>query len=222
MLTLNYVETYHCLEADRLDEAIDNLCKRLRAHPRTANLGRIAVHAFLPLAALDFYCGDPGIRCATVSGVAAGAQTHLCEDALGVLLNLLVDVASDRQVEAEDGIEDEENYGEVKKDLDVVGGDEGEFAVGRDPVGRGRLGGAAPGPAGVGGAREIFGVRVRVIALFFYLFLVFFALEYSDARHAEVAGGELRLSSSPGFGYRAVAEHSAPELTPTVHSTWCC
>lgn len=137
-------------------------------------------------------------------------MTHICEDGLRVLSDLLVDIAPDRQVETEEGVEYKKNQREVEEDLDVVGGDDWEFAVGRDPVGCGRLGSASPrlaGGVGVGGAEGVFSARVGVVSLFLF---VFFILKYSDSRRVEVAGGELRLSSSSDFSCRGVVKDSAP------------
>lgn len=146
----------------------------------------------------------------TVVRVLTGTHSHICEDGLGVLTDLLVDIAPDRQVETEECVEYKENQTEVKEDLDVVGGDDRKFTVGRDPVGRGRLGSAAPrlvGGVRVGVAEGVFSARVGVVALFLF---VFFILEYSDSRRVEVTGGELRLSSSSDFSCRGVVKDSAP------------
>lgn len=141
----------------------------------------------------------------TVVRVLTGTHSHICEDDLGVLTDLLVDIAPDRQVETEECVEYKENQTEVKEDLDVVGGDDWKFTVGRDPVGRGRLGSAAPRL--VGGVRVGVAEGVGVVALFLF---VFFILEYSDSRRVEVTGGELRLSSSSDFSCRGVVKDSAP------------
>lgn len=69
-------DPHHRLEADHVDKAVHDLCKRLGDNPRLADDDDLPIHTFLPLGALALERGDPPLL-AKVVDVLFRALDHL-------------------------------------------------------------------------------------------------------------------------------------------------
>jgi hypothetical protein len=70
----------HSLPADRIDKAVHYSGKRLRSNFRSANNGRISVHAVLPTGTCLSHVRDPTIGLAMVCEIEGSAGRDLLKD----------------------------------------------------------------------------------------------------------------------------------------------
>lgn len=111
--------TYHGFVADRLDEAVEDLGKRVRADLGPSDRIRIPVHAMLPVLTHSFERRWPvGFR-APVVNVVASALGHLGHDRCRRFFRCLIHVALDRRPEGPDAEDSEANEEEIQRELGV-------------------------------------------------------------------------------------------------------
>ena len=88
------------LDADRLDERVEDLREHARAQPGAADLVRVAGHALLPRVAHVLHGGDAGAALASVLLEFARADGHFGEDFRGFHCGAFGDVGADRGKDA--------------------------------------------------------------------------------------------------------------------------
>lgn len=98
-------QTDHSLQANRLNEAVQDLRKGVSRHLRPPHRTRISIHAQLPITAYHFQRRQPLITATPILHVIFTACRHLGEDLRHSIIGGLVDVGFDGGPEAVDHVQ---------------------------------------------------------------------------------------------------------------------